>query len=207
VLFTIGLALTPCVCSAQHDTLLVGVRMKLSLASEVSSKSDPHSSFAARLDQPIQVDGKVLIPAGALFEGYVEPVRARRLQRFGSVRLLFEKIRLPDGTIQSVDLSVLRMEGKSYTSDAEGTIRARRSKKRLLLQLGGGVLVAKLADDIAELASASVTKNTARFAGLGGVAAFLLLQKGADVKIPPGSAIDVVFGRPGEPLPVAMPPR
>jgi hypothetical protein len=188
-------------CSAQRLPPLAGITTRLSLISEVSSKSVPNSSFAARLDQPVQFNGKVLIPSGSVFQGHVQSVKARRLQRFGSVRLIFDTVRLPNGTIEKVDLSVTNVEGKLFTSNSEGTIHSRRSKKRLLLELGGGAAAAKLADDLSELASASVTKNTARFFGLGGIAAFLLLQKGSDVKLPPGTAVDVVFGRPGELLP------
>jgi hypothetical protein len=200
---------------------LEGKTATLALLSAVSSKLPPDASFRARLESAVQVGNLPALPQGTIFEGHLEPTRARRRLRSGSLRLVFDRIVMPDGTIRTASLSLTSVRYQSVTTDFEGTIRPRRSKKRLLFQFGGAALIAKLADDLSELASASVTKNSARYFGLGGAAAFLLLQRGGDVKIPQGTELDVIFNRenppsvgtpgdgaePGRLAEPAMPPR
>ncbi len=176
---------------------LEGKTATLALLSAVSSKLPPDASFRARLESAVQVGNLSALPKGTIFEGHLEPTRARRRLRSGSLRLVFDRIVMPDGSIRTASLSLTSVRYRSVATDAEGTIRRRRSKKRLLFQFGGAALIAKLSDDISELASASVTRNSARYFGLAGAAAFLLLQRGGEVKIPQGTELDVVFNREG----------
>ena len=74
----------------------------------------------------------------------------------------------------------------------------------MLFQIGGALLIAKVADDVSEVAAASVSKGFARFIGLGAAAGFVLLQKGGEVKVPEGTDIEVMFGRDGALLPMGL---
>jgi phage gp45-like len=74
------------------------------------------------------------------------------------------------------------------------------------LQLGGTALVAKLADDISEEALAT-SAGSARWYGLAASTAFLLLQKGREVKLKPGEVIEVDLVRDGSPLPMGTASR
>jgi hypothetical protein len=171
----------------------------VSLLTDVTSRNR-NSYFAARLNQPLLGASKVLLlPVGTIFEGHTEAVpAARRLNRAARLRLVFEKLRLPDGSIRIANLSLAEGTIASQNVDSEGVIRPRLSKKRLLVDIGVGALIAKLADDISEVASASVSKNKARLAGAGAVGGFILLQRGTNVKIPAGTPLDVVFNRPAQ---------
>jgi hypothetical protein len=183
---------------------LQGKSAKLKLISAISSKLPKDSRFQARLNDPIQDVGHVLLPQGTVFEGHVDPTPARRMIRSGSLRLVFDRMILPDGTHQSANLALTSVQYQKVKTDAEGTIRPKRSTKRLLFQIGGSVLIAKVADDISEVATASVTKGFARFIGLGAAAGFVLLQKGGEVKVPEGTDIEVIFGRDTEVLPLGL---
>ncbi len=196
--------LLSCVAAAQSAPSLEGKSTHLTLLSAVSSKSPKDARFQARMDEPLQVDGQIVLPQGTLFEGHVEAMPARRMIRSGMLRLVFDRMILPDGTTRSTQLALASVQYKSVKTDAEGAVRPKRSKKRLLFQVGGALLMAKVADDLSEVASASVTKNSARFVGLAGAAAFVLLQKGGDVKVPEGTGIDVTFSREGEVLPLGV---
>jgi hypothetical protein len=189
---------------AQISPSLEGTSTKLTLLSAVSSKLPKDSRFQARLEQALQVNGQVILPQGTLFEGYLEPMPARRLIRAGALRLIFDRMILPDGTTHPAKLALTGVQYKAVKTDTEGTIRPKRSKKRLLFQIGGALLIAKAADDIAEVASASVTKGIARFIGFGAAAGFVLLQKGGEVKVPEGTDIEVTFGRESEVLPLGV---
>jgi hypothetical protein len=175
-----------------------GMTATVSLLTDVTSRNR-NSYFAARLNQPLLGASKVLLlPVGTIFEGHTEAVPARRLNRAARLRLVFEKLRLPDGSIRIANLSLAEGTIASQNVDSEGVIRPRLSKKRLLVDIGVGALIAKLADDISEVASASVSKNKARLAGAGAVGGFILLQRGTNVKIPAGTPLDVVFNRPAQ---------
>jgi hypothetical protein len=183
---------------------LQGKSARLKLISAISSKLPRDSRFQARLDEPLELVGQVLLPQGTVFEGHVEPTRARRMIRSGSLRLVFDRMVLPDGTHWPANLALTSVQYQKVKTDAEGTIRPKRSKKRLLFQIGGALLIAKVADDISEVAAASVTKGFARVIGFGAAAGFVLLQKGGEVKVPEGTDIEVMFGRDSELLPMGL---
>jgi hypothetical protein len=173
--------------------------------SDVSSRQEKNAHFEARLGSELKVEKQTVLPQGTIFEGHLEPERARRRLRQGSLRLIFDRMILPDGNVLPVNAVVTSVQLKSVSTDAEGVIRPHRSKKRLAIQLGATALIAKLADDLSEVASASVTKNSARFFGLAGAAAFLLLQRGNDVKMPAGTPVDVLFERPPDGVDASAP--
>ncbi len=180
--------------------MLEGRKARLSLLSPVSSKSPSGSSFMAKLEDPVEVEGKTLLPKGTLVEGHLETVPARRMMRRGALRMVFDRIKLPDGSVQPARLELSSTESSSAKTDSEGTVHPTVSKKRLALQLGGTALVAKLADDLSEEALAT-TAGSARWYGLAASTTFLLLQKGREVKLKPGEVIEVDFLRDGSALP------
>ncbi|MGH9504740.1 MAG: hypothetical protein ACRD20_17950 [Terriglobales bacterium] len=176
-----------------------GRKARLTLLSPISSKSPSGSSFMAKLEDPVAVEGKPVLPQGTLVEGHLETVPARRLMRRGALRMVFDRIKLPDGTVQPARLELSSTESKSAKTDSEGTVHPTVGKKRLVLQLGGTALVAKLADDLSEEALAT-TAGSARWYGLAASTTFLLLQKGREVKLKAGETIEVDFLRDGPAL-------
>ncbi|MGC2183979.1 MAG: hypothetical protein WA637_11910 [Terriglobales bacterium] len=174
-------------------------KARLTLLSAVSSKSPSGSSFLAKLEDAVAVEGKPVLPQGTLVEGHLETTPARRLMRRGALRMTFDRIKLPDGTVQPARFELISTESNAARTDSEGTVHPTMSKKRLAIQLGGTALVAKLADDLAEEALAT-SAGAARWYGLAGSTAFLLLQKGREVKLKPGEVIEVDFGRNGSSL-------
>lgn len=204
--FPLSLALLICfsaLCSGQQITALDGQSSTLTLLTDVSSRQPKNSRFKAKLGAELKIENQILLPHGTVFEGHLEPERARRRLRQGSLQLIFDQMVFPDGQVHPVNAVVTSVQLKSLSVDTEGVIRPHRSKKRLAIQLGTTALIAKLADDLSEVASASVTRNSARYFGVAGAATFLLLQRGSDVKMPAGTPVDVLFER--EPQPAATP--
>jgi hypothetical protein len=116
--------------------------------------------------------------------------------------MTFENALLPHGS-QPVALSVVSTDSRSAKTDSEGKLHPTLSKKRLVIQLGGALLIAKLADDISEVAGGTgVGAGSARYYGLAGAAAFLLIQKGREVKLKAGDKIEVEFGHEGPTMPL-----
>jgi hypothetical protein len=181
---------------------LEGRKAHLALLSQITSKSPRGSSFMAKVEDPVEVDGQAVLPKGALVEGHLETIPARRPMRRGALRMVFDRIKFPDGTVQPARLELSSTESDSAKTDSEGTVHPTVSKKRLAIQLGGAALAAKLADDLSEEALAT-TAGSARWYGLAASTAFVLLQKGREVKLKPGEVIEVDLVREGVALPMS----
>ena len=104
-----------------------GRKARLALVSPVSSKSPSGSSFLAKLEDPVEVDGKPALPQGTLVEGHLETIPARRMMRRGALRMVFDRIKLPDGTVQPARFELSSTESDSAKTDSEGIVRDRRS--------------------------------------------------------------------------------
>jgi hypothetical protein len=185
---------------------LEGRKARLALLSQISSKSPNGSSFMAKVEDPVEVDGKPMLPKGTLVEGHLETTPARRMMRRGALRMIFDRIKLPDGTVHPARFVLSATGSASAKTDSEGTVHPTVSQKRLAIQLGGTALVAKLADDLSEEALAT-SAGSARWYGLAASTTFLLLQKGREVKLKPGEVIEVDFVRDGSVFPVGAPPQ
>jgi len=110
--------------------------------------------------------------------------------------MIFDRVKLPDGSVQPARFELSSTETNSAKTDNEGTVHSTVSKKRLAIQLGGTAGVAKLADDLSEEALAAGA-GSARWYGLAASTTFLLLQKGREVKLKPGEMIEVDLVREG----------
>jgi hypothetical protein len=142
-----------------------------------------------------------VLPKRSLVEGHLETIPARRMLRRGALRTVFDRIKLPDGTVQPARFELSSRESDSAKTDSAGTVHPTVSKKRLAIQLSGMALVAKLADDLSEEALAT-TAGSAGWYGLAASTTFLLLQKGREVKLEPDEVIEVDFLRDGYALPM-----
>ncbi len=183
-----------------------GRTARLALLSQITPMALSGSSFMAKLEDPVEVDGKLVLPKGTLVEGHLETIPARRMMRRGALRMLFDRIKLPDGTVQPARFELSTTESDAAKTDSEGTVHPTVSKKRLALQLGGTALVAKLADDLSEEALAT-SAGSARWYGLSASTTFLQLQKGREVKLKPGEVIEVDLLRDGSALPIGTSPN
>jgi hypothetical protein len=175
---------------------LEGKKARLALLSQISSKSPGGSWFMAKVEDPVEVSRAA---QGTLVEGHLETIPARRMMSRGVLRMVFDRIKLPDSTVQPAHFELSSTESNSAKTDREGTVHPTVSKKRLAIQLGGTALVAKLADDLSEEALAT-TAGSARWYGLAASTGFLLLQKGREVKLKPGEVIEVDLVRDGATL-------
>jgi hypothetical protein len=180
---------------------LEGARAKLLLLSTISSKLPTGSPFQARLENAVMLNGKAVVPQGAVFEGHIETVHARRLMRRGTLLLLFDQVVLPSGERHPIHAYLASSDSPHMKQDDEGRLQPAWTHKRMALELGGTVLVGKLADDIAESAAAdTIGAASARYVGLGASALFLALQKGPNAQLRPGTNIEVEFGRANAPM-------
>lgn len=180
---------------------LVGVRLKIKLVHAVSSKMVNGTAIQAILEQPVLQHGDVILSGDILFEGHLVTKPAGHFMRPGSMLVVFDRLVLPGGDVQNVNLNLISAGSTNVKSDSEGMLHSSISKKRLAIQLGGTALTAKFADDLAELpGGTAVGAGTARFVGAGAAATFFALQKGREVKLNAGAELEVEFGRDGNAL-------
>jgi len=188
---------------AQASPGLKGKTVTLTLLRTVSSEQRSDAPFEARLDAPVEAGGEVLLPQGTIFTGEVATKHARRLYRSGSLRFVFNSVRLPDGRTSLTDLSLEAIQPDAKERgrvpvrlDDEGGLHPHLSKKKLLLNIGLSLAIGKIADDASETIIRSLAVAGARYFAWGSGAVFLLLRsKGASVNLPQGTRLEVVFQR------------
>src|SRR5438270_1919869 len=103
----------------QQLVSLAGQSGTLTLLSDVSSRNQKNSQFQAKLSTELKVDNQTVLPQGTMFQGHLEPERARRRLRQGSLQLVFDQMMLPNGQIHSVNAVVTSVQLRSVSVDAE----------------------------------------------------------------------------------------
>ncbi len=90
-----------------------GTKLKLILETpidEITSMAD--DEVTARIAENIEIDGKVVIPAGSTVVGKISEINlAKRLHKAGSVRIEFKNLTMPDGRQVPIIASVLTHSG------------------------------------------------------------------------------------------------
>jgi len=90
--------------------------------------------FTAEVTTPMEVDGRVVIPAGSVVNGRITVVRGgRRISGAAAIHLLPENVTLPDGTHYTLHAQVVATGQDNVTRvDNEGTILRRDHIKETL---------------------------------------------------------------------------
>lgn len=142
---------------------------------------------AARLLQPVYVDGRVAIPSGSIMDGRITLIRnSGHAHRPAELGLRFDKIVLPDGQAETMAgvLAATTPSGRSNLRiDAEGHLTGGRglSWKTIL----GGAGMGSLGAIKAVASGATAVSMSLSFAGAAAIGYELLWPKGSDVNLPP----------------------
>jgi hypothetical protein len=125
------------------NELPIGTIIKVRMSQTVSSKSTlAGTPFTAQIAEPIERDGKVIIPVGSELHGTVEDIHGGvRLFGRASLRLQPESILLPDGSHYVIHAQVIdtdQFRSTQIGSDGEviGSDHAKRSLAVLSLTTG-----------------------------------------------------------------------
>jgi hypothetical protein len=177
-------------------TIPAGTRVPLSLKQAISTKTakdgDP---VYAETAFPFVVNERVVIPAGTYIQGRIE-----RSQRGGHVKgraevlIHFTSMIYPNGYTVMLGGSVENTPGAEKTSmkDSEGTIRQDSDAGKKAGETAGGATTGAVIGGIANGA-----KGAGIGAGVGGVAGLAvgMLSRGADVRLEPGTSIEMEIQR------------
>ena len=193
--------------SAREATIDADTKARLILQSQLSSKlNEVGDTITATLEEPILVNGELVLPKGIEFIGRVTYVKAaKRGHKSGEMAIVFEKVMMPWGT---EPVSVVLTSADDWNSDdkykasEEGKVNGgKRGEKTMDNVIRGGQLGA-MGAGVTVLSGGSGAAGAATLGAgaLGG----LLITKGAEVRLAPGTLFRVKFAKPLT-LPVVRP--
>src|SRR5271154_7108053 len=141
-----GILLLGCSCisttvAAQASAVPTGtalmVKLETTLATFSNKAGDP---FQARLTQPVVLNGKTVIPAGAVIEGRVTKVdEPRRIAGKPTIGILAESLVLPTGERFFLDATLVDTNiGAGTDVNQEGEFKGSGHDRRDELETGGG---------------------------------------------------------------------
>ncbi|MDQ2832691.1 MAG: hypothetical protein M3Y50_02905 [Acidobacteriota bacterium] len=118
----------------REGTLLkTQIRQTLSTASTIAG-----TRFTAEVMEPVEKDGKVVIPVGSILEGQVTQVHGgRRITGAAAMHLETRDVMLPDGTHYVVHAQLIDTSRSDFRVTDEGTLKRKDHPKEMLAVAGG----------------------------------------------------------------------
>jgi len=199
------LAMAFCAASqtASNDpSIPAGSKIPLALKQAISTKNAKEGDpVYAETSFPFVVDGRMLVPAGTYVQGVITHVeRAGRIKGRAEIQMHFTSMIYPSGYTVMLPGSVDNTPGADNHSvtDPEGTIKHdSETGKKLGDAARNGVYGTIGGATAGGLATGGL--NGARVGGGIGAAtgvAWALLKRGSDVKLDPGTSIEMLIQRP-----------
>jgi hypothetical protein len=174
---------------------------KLSLQTRLSSKlSEVNDEVIAVLYEPLRAeDGGVVIERGTEFIGRVTQVQAaKRPQKEATMTVIFNTMRMPYGA-EKISVTIVAIDDyandqKLKAKNDEGKVGGGRSGGRTAGNAGAGGGLGTLVGIVAAGAGAGLPGLAV---GIGaGAAGGVLVTKGNDIKLEPGTILRIKFERP-----------
>ena len=123
----------------REGELREGTLLKTKMLDTLSTSSTlPGTRFTAEVTEPIERNGRVIIPAGSVLEGQVTEVHGgRRISGAASMHLETRNVLLPDGTHYVAHAQLVGLGGKEFKISDEGTMTRKDHPKEMLAVAGG----------------------------------------------------------------------
>jgi hypothetical protein len=116
-----------------------GTLLKTKMMDTLSTASTVRGTkFRAELTEPIERDGRVIIPVGSILEGQVTEVRSGRpITGAALLHLETRDVTLPDGTHYIVHAQLIDVGKSAFNVNDEGTLKKKSDTKQTLIVAGG----------------------------------------------------------------------
>lgn len=154
-----------------REGTLLNVRMEEDLSTE---STQPGTKFTAEVMEPVEKDGKVIIPIGSILNGQVTEVHAgHRISGSAAMHLEPRNVTLPDGTEYVLHAQLIDTSRSDFNVNNEGTLKLRDRGKETLA-------VMSLATGSGAVAGAMVGGGVGAVVGAGlgaGVSTYLWLKE------------------------------
>jgi len=185
--------------TAKEATILEGTKIRLALQTPVSSKlNEPGDQLTAILYEPLRVDGNLVLARGTEFEGRITEIKAAGSgQKQSTMTIVFDRLITPYGE-EAVSLTLTAIEDytndEKYKANGEGKVKGGHNGKNTAENAGiGSGLGWGLAGIILLAGGPAGAAAGALAAGIGGG---VLMTKGKEIKLQPGTLFRASFNRP-----------
>lgn len=192
-----GIALSVSLARAETISIPAGTTVNCRLLQTLSTKLNYQGDlFTATVSEPVEIDGRQVIPIGAILEGRILRMRRPgRIKGVGEMRLSAEKITFPNGRsflMSAVLLSAYGAEGARVVGD-EGKVKGPNSRKADMKEIGGGMAVGGAVGTI----FGGGFHGTVVGATVGGVVGLAdrLRRRGRDLTLPSGTQLNYQLTR------------
>jgi len=192
--------------AAREVTIEAETKTKIILQSRLSSKlSEVGDPVTAVLDEPLYVNGQLVLPRGTEFIGRVTQVTpAKRGQKGGSIALAFEKLAMPWGD-EAVSVVVTAVDdwdkNEKLNADSEGKVKGGHRGDATARNVERGGAIGGMGAGVVILSGGGLGAGAGALGG--GLLAGLLMTKGGEVQVNPGAVFRVKFVKPVT-LPIAQ---
>jgi hypothetical protein len=181
-------------------TIAEGTLAKISLQTKLSSKiNEVGDEVIGVLYEPVRgSDGRIAIPRGAEFVGRVTQVKAaKKPQKEATMTIVFETMRMPYG-IEKVATTIAAIDDyandeKLRPKNEEGQVGGGRSGGRTARNAGIGGTLGGLGGIVLGRAGAGVGAVAGAIGA--GAAGGVLMTKGDDIRLEPGTIFRIRFDR------------
>jgi len=187
----------PAPAASSKLTIPSGTKVPLALKQAISTKTAKEGDpVYCETTFPFVVDDKIVIPAGTYVQGKITRIqRPGRVKGRAELLMHFTSMIYPSGYTVMLPGSLDNLPGAEKTSikDTEGTVRQDSEKGK---DIGTVASTASTGAVIGGLAGRS-GKGVGLGAAAGGVAglAIALLSRGNDVRLEPGTSIEMIIQR------------
>jgi hypothetical protein len=116
-----------------------GTLLRTKMTSTLSTESTVTGSrFTAEVTEPIERNGRVIVPVGSILEGRVTEVHGgKRITGGALLHLETTNVTLPDGTHYIVHAQVIDTGNSDFKVTDEGTLKKKEHPKETLAVMGG----------------------------------------------------------------------
>ena len=123
----------------REGELREGTLLKTKMVDTLSTSSTmPGTKFTAEVTEPIERNGRVIIPVGSILDGQVTEVHGgRRISGGALLHLETRNVTLPDGTHYVVHAQLIDTGRSEFKVGYEGTLKKKDHAKETLAVMGG----------------------------------------------------------------------
>jgi hypothetical protein len=201
----------------REATIQSETKARLTLQSHINTKlSEAGDIISATLAEPIYVEGEMVLPRGAEFHGRIIKVApAKRGQRSAHLSINFECVVTTSGQVPiSAQVTAIDDWDKEETikADGQGNLKGGHRGEKTIDNTRKGASLGLSAGLAGVLLGGAAGASGRQALGIGGVGLAagliggLLLTKGSEIRVGPGSILRIKFLKPAT-LPVMQQPE